>query len=475
MGNVEIFRFVLSAVYALLVLCSVVALVLENRQPVKTIAWLLVLLAFPVVGLVVFYFFGQDWRRERTISRKSLSLLTRKALLGYSTHAPRSVPTHYERLIRYFENENLAMPYAGNRAEVYTAGRDFIAALTEQISNARHHVHLETYIIEADQTGRRVAEALKAAARRGVEVRLVYDDVGCLGVPASFFDDMMRAGVDVAVFLPVRFPRFTRKVNFRNHRKVCVVDGRTGFVGGMNIADRYLGGPDGMAWRDMHLKVEGSAVYGMQQTFLLDWYFTTRMLINDSIYYPPIAPRPDGFTIQIVNSSPAARWPDIMYGYTWAFNNARRYIYIATPYFMPTEPILSALQMAAASGVDVRLMVTARPDGYWVRWANESYYADVLSAGVKLYRFGPGFHHSKYIVIDDEMAVVGSANMDFRSFENNFETNAFVYDAGAAHTVRRSFEGDLESCHLVTPREWAARPRCRRVAESFVRILSPLF
>lgn len=468
--------WVIGTVYVLVVAGSILVVILENRQPVKTMAWVMVLLAFPVVGLAIFYFFGQDWRKERIILRKSVSLLTRKALSMRQSGAEPPIPHAYERLIRYFERESLAGPYTGNAVRLYTSGQDFLDQLLHDIDRAVRHIHLETYIIDDDRAGRALGDALIAAARRGVEVRFIYDDVGCWHVRKAFFDRMDKAGVQVVAFLPVRFPRFTRKANFRNHRKICVIDGRTGYVGGMNIADRYT---DRHTWADMHLRLQGNAVYGLQQTFLFDWYFMTRILINDAVYYPaPHISEAGGLTrnalMQIVSSSPASRWPDIMNGYVWAIHNAQRYIYISTPYFMPTESILSALQMAAAAGVDVRLMVTACPDGRWVRLANESYYADVLHSGVRLYRYGPGFHHSKYVVVDDGLVAIGSANMDFRSFENNFEVQAFVYDKTLACEVKQNFLDDMRRCNELSLDAWETRPRRARLAESFVRIFSPL-
>lgn len=466
---------VLVLAYVIVTIGSIVVIILENRQPIKTMAWVMVLLAFPVIGLAIFYFFGQDFRKERVITRKSLSLLTRKYLNTHAPDAPRHIPEGYGRLIEYFKNENLAPPYAGNIERIYTSGKSFLEDLLKALTSATRHIHLESYIFEDDNMGNAVRDALIAAAKRGVEVRLIYDDVGCWNVRKTFFDEMEKAGIQVVAFLPVRFPRFTRKVNFRNHRKVCIVDGHTGFMGGMNIADRYL---DEERWKDLHVKIQGSAVYGLQQTFLLDWYFMTRILINDFTYYPeiPTDAVPNVTTpIQIVTSSPASRWPDIMNGYVWAIHNARRYIFISTPYFMPTESILQALQMAATSGVDVRLMVTGKPESQWIRWANESYYSDVLEAGIRLYRYESGFHHSKYLVIDDALTAIGSANMDFRSFENNFEVQAFIYDKKAALKVKQDFLNDLQHCCLVKRDEWNKRSHKRRLKESFVRIFSPLF
>ncbi len=468
--------WVVLAIYLCIVLGTVLVVVLENRQPVKTIAWTLVLVTLPVIGLVFFYFFGQNVRKDRIIHRHTPPLSLRKLLAATIHRSSAALPAHYAPVVQLFEQLNLAVPFSDNRIDIYSDGRSFTLALLAAIGEARHHIHLQSYIIDDDCVGRLVADALLDKAAQGVEVRLVYDDVGCWNVGHAFFDRLMAGGVEVEAFRPVRFPSLTHRVNYRNHRKVCIVDGRVGFVGGMNLARRYVSGVDGTDWRDMHLRITGPAVLGLQRVFLLDWGFVGHRLRTDSIYYPDIrlADTTGGDIVQIVTNDPGGRWPDIMYGLTWVIQNARRYLYIQTPYFMPTEPVLQALQTAALSGVDVRLMVPLKPDGFWLRWANDSYFTDVLTAGIRVFAYGPGFLHSKAIVADDDWCTVGSTNMDFRSFENNFEANAFIYGRSTALRVKAIFEADLASCTEIRLEEWRERPIRRRLLESFTRILSPL-
>lgn len=467
---------ILGLVYSLVIISTVLMVLLDNRQPVKTIAWVLVLVLLPFIGLVFFYFFGQNIRKERLISKKSVNLLMQKAMSEYFTQPLYHVPDDYVRLIKYFERQNLALPFGSNRLKMYNRGDSFLLSLMHEISQAKHHIHLETYIFEDDPVGRMIRDLLVDKVKEGVEVRLIYDDVGCWSVPQQFFDGMARQGVFVEGFMPVRFPRFTHKVNYRNHRKICVIDGKVGFIGGMNIAFRYIKGLDSGIWHDMHIKITGGAVYGLQKTFLTDWFFVTRVMITDPCYYPSLAPDLSGreTIIQIVTSDPVSKWPDIMFGFTWAIQNARKYLYIQSPYFMPTEPILTALQIAAMSGVDVRLMVPLKPDGYWLKWANESYFTEVLRAGVKIYRYKPGFLHAKYLVMDDSLCSIGSTNMDFRSFENNFEANAFIYERETALMVKKSFLEDQNECIELTASIWRKRSYWRRLRESFMRLFSPL-
>lgn len=477
------FFFYLSvAVYSVLIISTVTVVLLENRQPAKTIAWTVVLVMLPVVGLVAFYFFGQNVRKERHLVKRQYSYLTSRLLSALKGIPVETPPARYAPLIRLFEKSNLAVLAATIGVEGYKRGADWLTALLREIARAHHTIHIETYILADDAVGRLLRDALIDAARRGVSVRLLYDDVGSWDAKQRFFRPMEKAGVAVSPFLPVRFPRLTHKVNYRNHRKLCVIDSRVGFIGGMNFALRYVSRLC-RPWCDLHLRLEGAGVADMQRLFLSDWYFVTED--EQVLKHTPLTcsadelstPMPRGEEknlLQIVPSSPISHFPEIMYGLTWVFQHARRYLYIQTPYFMPTEPVLQAMQTAAMSGVDVRLMLPTRPDGFWLRWVNDSYFSNVLEAGVRVFRYKRGFLHSKCAVVDDDWCTVGSSNMDFRSFENNFEANAFIYGETAAIAMRRNFEEDLADCEEVTLEAWSKRPYRRRFLESCTRIFAPL-
>lgn len=467
------------AAYIVLILSTVTVVLLENRQPAKTIAWTVVLVMLPILGLVIFYFFGQNVRKERYISRRQYNLLTRRMMADIRHLPARITPPHYAQLIRLFEHTNKAVLTVAERIDGYGSGAEWVIALLREIAAARETIHMETYIIEDDPVGRLVRDALADKAREGVAVRLIYDDVGCWDVKNRFFKPLQESGAEVAAFLPVRFPSLTHKVNYRNHRKVCVIDNRVGFIGGMNLAMRYVSRRM-RPWRDMHLRLEGGAVADLQRLFMSDWSFvmggnTDSIKIRSSLP----APTKEDVTfadclVQIVPSNPVSRYPEIMYGMTWIIQHARRYLYIQTPYFMPTEPVLQALQTAAMSGVDVRLMVPDRPDGFWLRWVNDSYFTSVLQAGIRVYTYQNGFLHSKCAVADDDWCTVGSSNMDFRSFENNFEANAFIYGEAGAVAVRNHFLEDLKQCEEVKLDVWKHRSYRRRLLESYTRILAPL-
>ncbi len=451
-------------------------LVLDNRNPVKTMAWMVVLLFLPVIGVAFYFFFGRSTNKERLISAKSVDVLTKKSLQGFNEQPEFRLPADHQSLIRLFMNLNRALPFEDNAVDVYTDGYAHFGALIREIANAKHHIHLEYYIFENDALGHLISDLLRDKARQGVEVRVLYDDVGCWNVPSGFFDDMRCAGIEVRSFLKVRFPLFTSKVNYRNHRKVVVVDGAVGFIGGMNIADRYVKyRGERRILRDTHLRIVGRAVYALQSNFLMDWFFVTRSLLTASKYYPVLTTESLGSSlVQIVTSEPVGEWHPIMQGLLWAITNAKRYFFVQTPYFLPTEPVIAALRTAALAGVDVRLMIPERGDSAVTQLASLSYLGDVLRAGVKVYLYQRGFLHSKLMVSDDSISTVGSANMDFRSFEHNFEINAFVYDSNVATQLKDAFVRDQRDCRQLTMKAWANRPHSLRAKESIVRLLSPL-
>ncbi len=466
-------HWIFLSVYALLVVGTMVTILMDNRQPAKAMAWILVLTFMPVVGLILYIFFGQNTRKERLISQQSMDQLTKRSMLEFAEQKDLTLPDAHRTLIQQFINENWALPFKGNNVDIYTGGHDFFLALLGAIGRARHHIHLDTYIIEDDPLGRLVSDALIDRAREGVEVRLIYDDVGCWRVPSAFFERMRQAGIDVRGFMPVHFPAFTSKINYRNHRKLCVVDGQEAFIGGMNIAMRYV-----KPWRDTHLRVVGGVVYGVQRAFLVDWYFVDRTLISGRKYYPGLADKSvtaPARLAQVVTSNPTSPWADIMQGYVRILLEAREYVYMETPYFLPTEPILFAMRTAALAGVDVRLMVPRHVDSKLVEWASRSYLSEIVESGVQILLYEPCFNHSKLLVCDDSLATCGSTNIDFRSFENNFEANIFFYDRDVALRLKQVFLDDEAHCTRVGEQDaHSQRPFWQRLWESLVRLLAPL-
>lgn len=469
-------HWILLVIYLAITIGGIVSVLMDNKQPEKTMAWILVLCFMPIVGIIFYLFFGQNTRKEKIISERSMDLLMKRSMLEFAEQENLHIPRRNRPLMKLFTNQNWALPFKDNEVSIFTDGYEFVSTLLYNIGQAQDHIHLDTYIIEDDPLGNLVADALIDKARQGVEVRLLYDDVGCWRVKDRFFNRMKAAGIQVYAFMPVRFPAFTGKVNYRNHRKLCVIDGKVGFIGGMNIALRYVKGTARQTWRDTHLCIRGGAVYAIQRAFLVDWYFVSRTLVTDRRYYPPVDKTIDNNCLtQIVTSSPVSPWPDIMQGYVRVLLQAHRYVYMESPYFLPTEPVLFAMRTAALAGVDVRLIVPRHGDAKLVEWASRSYLMEVIEAGVKVYLYEPGFNHSKILVSDDNLSSCGSTNIDFRSFENNFEANAFFFNEGMALRLKKVFLTDQAQSTLVDDVSYfIKRPFLQRLLESLVRLLSPL-
>ncbi|WP_430811488.1 MULTISPECIES: cardiolipin synthase [unclassified Carboxylicivirga] len=473
---------IVKVAYVFAMLAIVFVVMLENRSPLKAIPWMLVLLFVPVLGVVFFVFFGQNLRKEKIIRRKGLKnhdLISDIAHAQSHKIAEGSLEgmegmDNNKKLIQLFLKNSSSILTIGNGVEVLNNGNETFPAIIKALKAARHSIHLQYYIFDQDKIGTEIINILKSKASEGVEVRLIVDDVGSWELKRPFFKMLKSHGIEAYSFLTVRFPSLTSKVNYRNHRKIVVVDGEVGFVGGLNVADRYISGnPSYGIWRDMHLRITGDAVNALQSVFFVDWYFVSQEEIAGPQYFPhkkPIGNSP----VQIVTSGPDSDWPGIMMGYHQAIAGAKKYVYIETPYFMPGESILTALKASAMGGVDVRIIIPEKSDAYFTALCSKSYIKEMMSSGVKFYFYQPGFLHSKMMVVDDEVCTIGTTNMDFRSFEQNYEVNAFIYDEQKAKEVKTYFMDDLSQSVIVDPDEWHNRARWQKAKESFARLFSPL-
>jgi cardiolipin synthase len=474
MGISTFISIIIFVLYSLTILGLVLLILLENRNPLKTIPWILVLMFVPGIGLIMYYFFGRDNRRLRIITRRIYKHFFNNVWIESTVHNVIEIPENYRPLANLLNNSNYSAIFTGCKISVFTSGKEKFDSLLEDIARAKHHINIQYFIFKDDQTGCKVKDALLAKAREGVKIRVLYDDVANWSVKNKFFNEMKREGIEIYSFLKAVFPVLTSKVNYRNHRKNVVIDGKIGYMGGMNIADRYVVGNKLGNWRDTHFKIEGQGVYGLQAAFMSDWYAMTRESIKGSEYYPENKIYTD-LKIQIVTSGPTDPWRTLLQAFNFCISNAKKYIYIQTPYFLPTEELNQALQMAALSGIDVRLMLTKKSDTVTVQMAMYSYVEKMLRAGVKVYLYSNGFLHSKLMVSDDMLVCFGSSNFDFRSFEHNFEINAFVYQLDFALRMKDLFMHDLvQNCEELNLRSWRKRPLTKRLAESFMRLFSPL-
>ncbi len=468
--------YIFMALYIYTALVIITVIMLENRNPVKTLAWILLMIALPVVGIIIYMFVGQDFRRKKIFTKqKRIRKRTPRNRQSFDMEQlPESnIPPHMQKVVRLLNSNSEAPIFNGNRINVYTTGQSTFDALFHDIEEAKEHIHIEFYIIADDSVGNRLRDLLILKALEGVEVRVIYDYLGGWTLKPLWKKDLVNAGVEIQPFSPAKTLFGFSRVNYRNHRKIVVIDGKIGYTGGLNIADRYLNGNELGLWRDTFIRIEGPAVHDMQYHFLNDWYFVNNEFISAEQYYPPIE-HYDKCFIQSVTSGPDTDWENIMQGIICAIQGAQHSIFIHTPYCIPPEGVLSALQIAALSGIDVRLMVPVNNDARLVAAAGRSYFEVLMKAGVKIYHYERNFLHSKAIVIDNYLSVIGTANMDIRSYEQNFEIASFIYDKETASILIQHFEDDMKSSHLIHPNLWRHRPRLTRYAESLARLCSPL-
>lgn len=468
----DIAYIIIYAVYIYTICATIFFMLVENRNPVKSIAWIMVLVFLPIIGFLCYIFVGRKFRKRHVISKRSL-LINKKSNTIDLTELPNLELTDDQRSIATlaFRNSDAAL-HENNDVKIFTQAEELYDNIVEDLKKAKHHIHMEYYIFLADKIGQRIMDVLKEKDREGVIVRVIIDDVGSWQLKKKKIKELRETGIEIQSFLEVGLPYINSRVNYRNHRKIIVVDGLVGYTGGFNIADRYVEGLKWGTWRDTHIRLEGSAVLGLQKNFLMDWFFVKRELIEDSSYYPAQEKKGDCLA-QIVISGPDMVWESVMQIFTKAFMEAKRRIYIESPYFLPPESLITALQTAALSGIDVRLILPRKSDAKVTLYSTYSYIDQMLKAGIRVFLYEPGFIHSK-IVVTDDIAIIGSANMDFRSFEQNFELNAIMYNNQVAEQMTEIFLDDENNSKEITREAWATRRISQKILESLSRLLSPL-
>ncbi len=472
-------RLVFTVLYGITAVAIIGVVVSENRNPVKTLAWITVLVLLPVVGIILYIFFGRSLRHVRMISRKKRLKLTNRDDIKHLLRSKQVVRytspmTERQQMINLV-NSVQGSPYlANNEVEIFTNGRDKFDAFKRDLIAAKRYIHIQYYIIENDKIGNEVADILKAKVKEGVKVRVLYDHVGSFHFDMSYFKKLRRAGVDVYPFMKITFPEFANRINWRNHRKIVVIDGEIGYIGGMNIADRYVEGCKLGKWRDTHLRVRGDIVAALQVSFAIDWNFMKRELIEAPVAMVEPGSIANPIGMQLVTSGPTSQWVNMAFVFQKAIDSARQCVYLQTPYFLPSDSLLKALQVAALSKVDVRLMIPRKPDSILLRYASYSYVAQCLKAGIKIYFYEPGMLHSKVVVIDDDLVTTGSTNFDFRSFEHNFESNVLLYSEEFNKRMKAVMLNDMRECTRISLRAWRKRPLWQKAVESVVRLFGPL-
>jgi cardiolipin synthase len=472
----EIFTVFLSST----IIFTGVVIVLENRNPSKTLAWLFVLFFLPLIGFVFYLMFGRNYRKKKLLKEKEIKINQLEKLLEEQMQ----VVSNENNFLNSFSSEkrliklllkNSHAPFTRNNcAKVLTNGTETFEEIIKEIKNAKNHIHLEYYIIRDDSIGNKIQQLLIEKALVGIEVRLIYDGVGSRKISMNYLSELKKAGVKTKCFLPVVMPFLNSKINYRNHRKIIVIDGKVGFVGGLNIGDEYLSKNKKIGfWRDTHLKLQGDSVYFLQNIFIQDWYFVNKEKLVDRKYFPFVN-KCGNCVVQIASSGPDSDWETIQQAYFTTIASAEKQILINSPYLIPDDSILMALKTAALSGVDVRILLPGKPDKKIVYWASHSYFKELLEAGVKIYKFKKGFMHAKILLVDKTIASIGTANMDIRSFQLDFEVNALIYDKNVYERLEKDFFEDIKYSEEVSLDFFIKRPLFRRFIESGARLLSPL-
>jgi cardiolipin synthase len=477
-GTLVLLIWIIASVFTTFVL------ILKNRDPVKTVSWILVVWLVPYIGLFFYFLFGQYFRKQKIFSRKGLKDLERirrisqqqiKDLKNTEFLKDEKIKCKVN-IMTLLLNNSKAILTEWNDVKVFGNGRNTFDAMLEAIGKASDHIHIEFYRWESDNIGEEFKNALISKAKEGVRIRMIYDDVGSWKLSKTYLESLRDVGVMAYAFMPVSFPWFTSTINYRNHRKILVIDGVTGFVGGINIADKYASGTKKLGtWRDTHLGIRGEAVNSLQTIFSMDWYFVSGYIIgNHSRYFPKVNVQSRNL-IQITASGPDSDWASIFQAYLIAISSARSCVYISTPYFSPNGSIRNLLHALALSGVDVRILLPAKSDSTVAYWNSFSYISRMLEAGIKVYLYEKGFNHSKVLIVDDIFTSVGTANFDNRSFDLNFEVNALIYNEEITKKMIEMFQEDLKHSRRILSSEWKTRPLIQKIKESTCRILGPLY
>lgn len=485
---------IIEILYFMLLVFACTRIIYDTRSAPKTISYLLFAIFVPVIGIIFYFSVGINYRKRKMYREKIISdtvigitLLEKKMILP-----PASIDTNLElinknkRLIRFLNQNGINPVTSNNHIRILLNGEKKIPEVLEAIKNAKHHIHIEYYIIEDDSTGREIENALIEKVKEGVSIRLIYDDFGSRTVRKTLLKRLKEAGIETNPFNKIVFIAFANRINYRNHRKIIIIDGNIGFIGGINISDRYINRPrirrrrrrwDQVYWRDTHMRIEGEGVSYLQFLFFCDWSFCSdSSLPLTADYFPNFENTVNYGTkqIQIAASGPDSDTSIILYSLLELINTAETELLLTTPYLIPCESLLNALVLASIGGVSVKILVPKRNDSLIINLASQSYYDELLQAGIEIYEYKKGFIHAKTVVVDSSISTIGTANMDDRSFDLNFEVNAIIFDKEVANELRNVYFTDVKNAVKVDPKKWKSRSKIRKFVEKTVRLLSPV-
>ncbi|MGA9289496.1 MAG: cardiolipin synthase [Anaerobacillus sp.] len=469
-------KWISGMVYAI-ILCSILfVLLLEGRSPYKTLLWIYVLIFFPIIGYVFFLFSGQLEVKGHLFKEKRTNGLDFfKQHVNFSAadqwHDLSERNQNFSNLIATMVSSPISMR---STTKLLLNGRETFTAIKDEIQKAESYIHMEYYTFRSDELGTSIIELLIEKAKQGVEVRVLYDSIGSHNLSRTSKNALREAGASVQQFLPIKYGFVNQTVNFRNHRKIIVIDGKVGFVGGLNIGDEYAGDMNNMRfWRDTHLLVKGEVISALHGVFLMDWSYMCGEDLLTRKYLETYEVEGDGGT-QLVASGPDTKRGAMSDLYFSLITSAKKSVWIATPYFVPNKAIRTALAMASMRGIQVRLIVPEISDGFLTQYGTRSYFSELLDCGVEIYMYQKGFLHQKIMIIDDDLATVGTANMDMRSMNLNFEVNLFLFQSTTIRDLLKAYENDLSDSVKVTKDSYSKRGLKHRTKESFARLFSPV-
>lgn len=475
-------------IYFILLVLVCLRIIYDTRSSTKTLAYLLLVIFVPLAGMLFYFTVGINYRKRKLYSKKlieddKLAYKIEEKINAYSQKTflqGNTVVQESRQMAKLLVQDNLSALTSGNTVRLLINGENKFPEVIEAMKAAQHHIHIEYYIYEDDEIGNAIAEILMQKAKEGVSIRFIYDDFGSLAIRKKMAARMRTAGVEVVPFYKINFIALANRMNYRNHRKIIVIDGKTAFVGGINVSDKYINSPSDsnkLFWRDTHLRIDGPGILYLQYLFLCDWNFCANdnLQPDESFFFHPSSFEvTNDKVVQIAASGPDSDHPTILYSLLQAITLAKNEVMITTPYFIPGESIMDALKVAALGGVSVKLLVPGISDSRIVNAAARSYYSDLLKAGVEIYLYQKGFVHAKTMVTDRKVAVVGTANMDFRSFDLNFEVNAIVYDEEIASELTDVFYADIKDAEKIDVSKWKNRPLYKQLLERISRLISPL-
>jgi cardiolipin synthase len=475
---------ILWGIYIALIIVVCIRIILDSSTPSKTLAYILLVILVPIAGVIFYLSVGLNYRKRKLykkkidIDRQSFPELDSELELFRSGTEERkeSELGHFASLAKFLGSKHI---FSGrNATQLLINGENKFPAVLDALKSARHHIHLEYYIYENDEVGNQIAQVLIEKARAGVEVRFIYDDFGSRNIRKSVVRELINVGAEAFPFYKINIIKLANRLNYRNHRKIIVIDGKVGFVGGINVSDKYINSENSeLYWRDTHLKITGPGVFNLQYTFLTDWNFCAGQNIGFSPGYFPLEILKQDYGdhfVQVVSSGPDSDYPNILYSLIQLVSLAKKEVLITTPYFIPERSFLDGLKIASLSGVRVKLLVPKISDSRIVKLTSQSQYQDLLEAGVEIYLYKKGFVHAKTMVCDGQVSVVGTANLDVRSFDLNFDTNAIVYGKELARELKLAFQADLHESDRIEHLKWSQRKLPIRLLEKVLYLFSPL-